>query len=122
MDTADRNDVQDKAKTYKIALGTMIRELREQKDWSQEKLAEVMGVAANTVSRMENGKYNMDTFLFAVIALGGNPTKVFSAEIKYEELNGLDTLEKSDRDFVLIQTKASISHFKTKSKREEKVS
>lgn len=34
-----------------------IRELREEKHWSQKYLAEVLGVGQNTLSRWERGAY-----------------------------------------------------------------
>lgn len=122
MEKADRNDVQDRADDMRITLGILIRKLREKMKWSQEKMAEEMGVATNTVSRMENGKYRMDTFLLASSVLGRDPTRTFQEEstdnkangtFYYEELEGLETLDKNERDFILMQAKNSIAYFKS---------
>lgn len=39
-------------------IGDTIREIREKKGYSQEKLAEVMNVSRTTISKIENGKFN----------------------------------------------------------------
>ena len=40
----------------KLLLGKRIRELRKERNISQEALAEVIGIEANNLSRIENGK------------------------------------------------------------------
>jgi transcriptional regulator with XRE-family HTH domain len=39
--------------------GEAIRELREERDWTQKDLAEEMGVTTNTVARWERDELNM---------------------------------------------------------------
>lgn len=50
-------------------IGENMRKIREAKGLTQEKLAESMDVNPQTVYRMESGKYSMETFLAAVLAL-----------------------------------------------------
>lgn len=50
-------------------IGENLRKIRESKGLTQEKLAESMDVHPQTVYRMESGKYSMETFLAAVLAL-----------------------------------------------------
>lgn len=38
-----------------VKIGTFLRELRKEKNLTQEQIAEQFGVAARTVSRWENG-------------------------------------------------------------------
>jgi len=42
----------------RIKMGESIREIREKKGYSQEKLAEIMKVSRTTISKIESGKFN----------------------------------------------------------------
>ncbi len=44
---------------HRMRLGNKIREFREKKGYSQEKLANVMKVSRTTISKIESGKYNL---------------------------------------------------------------
>lgn len=44
---------------HRVRLGSKIREFREKKGYSQEKLADVMKVSRTTISKIESGKYNL---------------------------------------------------------------
>ncbi len=43
----------------RIRIGENIREIREKKGLNQEKLAEIMSVSRTTISKIENGKFNI---------------------------------------------------------------
>jgi transcriptional regulator with XRE-family HTH domain len=40
-----------------VHIGKRIKELRKEKEWSQEQLAKQMGTTSNTISRWETGAY-----------------------------------------------------------------
>ena len=42
----------------RIRIGENIREIREKKGLSQEKLAEIMNISRTTISKIESGKFN----------------------------------------------------------------
>jgi len=65
---------------------TQIREFREQRGWTQEQLAEMVGVTRQTILFLEKGKYNPSLRLAHRIAQAfGHPIEaVFS--FKDEEL------------------------------------
>ncbi|MBY0537459.1 MAG: helix-turn-helix domain-containing protein [Chitinophagaceae bacterium] len=46
-------------KEYRLKLGDRIRIVREQKGYSQEKLAELMNINRSTISKIENGKFSI---------------------------------------------------------------
>jgi len=46
-------------KIYRLKLGDTIRLVREQRGYSQEKLAEMMGVNRSTISKIENGRFSI---------------------------------------------------------------
>ena len=46
-------------KDYRIKLGEKIRNIREQRGYSQEKLAELMNINRSTISKIENGKFSI---------------------------------------------------------------
>jgi transcriptional regulator with XRE-family HTH domain len=48
-----------RVKDYRYKLGDKIRELREQKGYSQEQLAEMMNINRTTISKIENGKFSI---------------------------------------------------------------
>lgn len=50
---------EDQIKDYRIKLGEKIRIIREQRGYSQEKLAELMSVNRSTISKIENGKFSI---------------------------------------------------------------
>lgn len=41
----------------RIKMGESLKEIREKKGYSQEKLAEIMQVSRSTISKIENGKF-----------------------------------------------------------------
>jgi transcriptional regulator with XRE-family HTH domain len=46
-------------KDYRIKLGDKIRLVREQRGYSQEHLADIMGINRSTISKIENGKFSI---------------------------------------------------------------
>lgn len=50
---------EDQIKDYRIKLGEKIRIIREQRGYSQEKLAELMSINRSTISKIENGKFSI---------------------------------------------------------------
>ncbi len=46
-------------KDYRFKLGDKIRQVREQRGYSQEQLADMMGINRSTISKIENGKFSI---------------------------------------------------------------
>ena len=46
-------------KDYRLKLGDKNRQVREQKGYSQEQLADIMDINRSTISKIENGKRNV---------------------------------------------------------------
>ena len=44
---------------YRIKIGDAIKNIREKKGYSQDELAEAMNVNRSTISKIENGKFNL---------------------------------------------------------------
>jgi transcriptional regulator with XRE-family HTH domain len=44
---------------YRIKVGETLKEMREKKGYSQDELAEAMNVNRTTISKIENGKFNL---------------------------------------------------------------
>lgn len=44
---------------YRIKIGDSIKNMRENKGYSQDELAEIMNVNRSTISKIENGKFNL---------------------------------------------------------------
>lgn len=89
----DSNDI-------KSIFGSSVRELREHRGWTQEKLSEFLGVQVNTVNRIENGIsfVSSDTFaklcnIFEVnpsVLLSAKPAHILKEHIEYtQEINQL---------------------------------
>jgi transcriptional regulator with XRE-family HTH domain len=59
---------------YRKFIGTWIRELREYKGLTQEKLGELCGIKQTTISKIETGKWNFSIDFLTVIVknLDGN--------------------------------------------------
>jgi transcriptional regulator with XRE-family HTH domain len=58
--------------SYRQALATMIKERRQDKNWSQAQLAAKAGIKQSRVSEMEAGEIkSIDTFIRCVNALEG---------------------------------------------------
>jgi transcriptional regulator with XRE-family HTH domain len=45
------------SKDYRIKLGDAIKEIRKERGYSQEELAEIMQISRSTISKIENGKF-----------------------------------------------------------------
>ena len=61
-------------------MGFRIKELREEKNWSQSVLAEKSGVSHNLISRLESGELTFtttDTLLKLAKALGKKVNEIF---------------------------------------------
>lgn len=64
-------------------MDSRVRELREQKEWTQAKLAKKAGVHVNTIQRIENGMIEnttLGTLIKVAIALGTNIEGLFFLE------------------------------------------
>jgi DNA-binding XRE family transcriptional regulator len=46
-------------KNYRLKLGDKIRQVREQRGYSQEQLADMMDINRSTISKIENGKFSI---------------------------------------------------------------
>jgi len=44
---------------YRIKIGDTIKDIRENKGYSQDELAGIMNVNRSTISKIENGKFNL---------------------------------------------------------------
>lgn len=53
--TATENQIKD----YRLKLGDKIRQVREQRGYSQEQLSDMMEVNRSTISKIENGKFSI---------------------------------------------------------------
>jgi transcriptional regulator with XRE-family HTH domain len=51
--------VQNHITNYRIKIGKTLKEMREKKGFSQDELAEAMGINRSTISKIENGKFNL---------------------------------------------------------------
>lgn len=43
----------------RIKIGDAIKNIREKKGYSQDELAEIMNINSSTISKIENGKFNL---------------------------------------------------------------
>jgi len=66
----------------KKLLGSRIKELRKAKKYTQEKLAEIIGIEPASLSNLENGKYypTADNLQKILTALGVSPQTLFKIE------------------------------------------
>jgi transcriptional regulator with XRE-family HTH domain len=48
-----------KINDYRLKLGDKIRQVREQRGYSQEQLADMMDINRSTISKIENGKFSI---------------------------------------------------------------
>ncbi len=46
-------------KDYRLKIGDKIRQVREQRGYSQEHLADLMDINRSTISKIENGKFSI---------------------------------------------------------------
>jgi transcriptional regulator with XRE-family HTH domain len=53
--TASESQIKD----YRLKLGDKIRQVREDRGYSQEQLAEMMDINRSTISKIENGKFSI---------------------------------------------------------------
>jgi transcriptional regulator with XRE-family HTH domain len=44
---------------YRLRIGDALRNIREKKGYSQDELAEIMNINRSTISKIENGKFNL---------------------------------------------------------------
>jgi len=65
----------------KIALGQRLRKLREQKKWSQTRLAEKIGSSQSRVAKMEScdQSVSMDLLVKSLLAVGATTTDLANA-------------------------------------------
>lgn len=95
-------------------LGARLRRLRAQARWSQEKLAEAVGIASNNISNAENGKRGLafGTLVAVARALGVRLAELVDVDAPLpavreppEEADEMMTLfsgfDREDRDLVL---------------------
>ena len=69
------NDLPDWVRQQRRELGQRLRELRRERDLTQEQLAERAGVDSKTISRAENGHFNIGVDLIGALARAlGVPT------------------------------------------------
>jgi len=75
----------------KAALGTRIKALRKQRGWSQETLAERVGISTQYVSNIERGKENptLDLLLRLAEGLRVSPADLFNFEVEGLDRKGL---------------------------------
>lgn len=53
------NNLENYIYDYRTKVGETLKEMREKKGYSQDELAEAMNVNMSTVSKIENGKFNL---------------------------------------------------------------
>jgi transcriptional regulator with XRE-family HTH domain len=53
------NNLENYIYDYRIKVGETLKEMREKKGYSQVELAEAMNVNRSTISKIENGKFNL---------------------------------------------------------------
>ena len=104
----------------KKALGSRIKELRKIKNFTQEELAELVGVEPTTISNVECGRNypNFATLEKTLEVLGSNFLEVFN----FEHFDNKDTLKNKLIDFInhasekeiafLYKTIVSLNEFK----------
>lgn len=51
--------IETKIKDHRFKLGNKIRQVREQRGYSQEQLADMMDINRSTISKIENGKFSI---------------------------------------------------------------
>lgn len=56
---ANLTSIESQIKDYRLKLGDKIRQVREQRGYSQEQLADMMEVNRSTISKIENGKFSI---------------------------------------------------------------
>lgn len=49
---------QEQIKKNRIKIGNTVRDIREKRGFSQDRLAEIMDVDRSTISKIENGKFS----------------------------------------------------------------
>lgn len=98
-------------------MGNRVREYRNKRHWSQEKLAEEADISLNTVSRIEGGQTRMSIEVFKrlVQALGINAEFLLFGEISDREKQDcariqflLQELEEGDKE-ILLQTMGTLA-------------
>lgn len=57
--STDLTATESQIKDYRLKLGDKIRQVREQKGYSQEQLADMMDINRSTISKIENGKFSI---------------------------------------------------------------
>lgn len=57
--STDLTATESQIKEYRLKLGDKIRQVREQKGYSQEQLADMMDINRSTISKIENGKFSI---------------------------------------------------------------
>lgn len=55
----DLTATESRIKDYRLKLGDKIRQVREQRGYSQEQLADMMDINRSTISKIENGKFSI---------------------------------------------------------------
>jgi DNA-binding XRE family transcriptional regulator len=71
-------------KENRLKIGDSIREMREQRGYSQDELAEIMEVNRSTISKVENGKFSFSIDYLSKFSwfLDFNLSVVYNKEIK----------------------------------------
>jgi len=94
----------------KVKLGKRIKELRKKRGYSQEQLAEKLGIAQNTLSKIETGEnfLTADTLENLARVLNVTPNELFEFEHHNSQKNltdeiiGYVTQIKKDNDKLVI--------------------
>ncbi|MDI6402043.1 helix-turn-helix transcriptional regulator [Balneolaceae bacterium ANBcel3] len=55
----DITSTESQIRDYRLKLGDKIRQVREQRGYSQEQLADMMDINRSTISKIENGKFSI---------------------------------------------------------------
>ena len=55
----DFTESESQIKDYRLKLGDKIRQVREERGYSQEQLADMMDINRSTISKIENGKFSI---------------------------------------------------------------
>lgn len=65
----DEIDIESLILKQRNLVGLKVREFREKKGFSQDVLAEIMGVSRSTISKIENGKFSFSIDYLSKLSL-----------------------------------------------------
>ena len=64
-----KDSIENYIHSCRLKMGQNIREVREKRGYSQDELAEIMGINRTTISKIENGKFSFSIDYLAKFSL-----------------------------------------------------